>query len=204
MTAASDSRGRVSGSRWLRRARMDSRSPSGTSNLPGASAARHEALGYLVEEEGVPPRALFEGGKEVGRGRDVDTLGEELGHLGASQAGERDPLASPDDPAQDIAHRRIEARPPAPGRWRRTARRCPRDAAQEVEQQQRRAVGRMKVVEDEHQGPMECRLADEGGRRVEQVETGLVGRRLGARFAADGKQAGQIGAGERRFVGVGG
>jgi hypothetical protein len=165
--------------------------------LPGPRGPGEPALGgqepdHLGDVEGVPRRRLVDGGGQPRRDVPSRRHAGERGHLLPAQAGQADPLAGrlPPQLGQEAAQRVPAADLDVPVRAEGEDATLAQPAGEELQEEQRRDVRPVEVVEDDDQGLRGGGGAQEGVDAVEEPEAGL-GRGEGRGSRGRGRQAGR-------------
>ena len=162
MTAAVHSSSRVRSGSGSRRWRIVSRTPSGirTAATCAASSRRPSALSRRTTsstKNGLPSVAVVDRAHDaVGRPAAGDAL-DDLGDVALAQPAQRQPLAVADDVAERRGELGVQPRLGLAVGADDEDRRVAQVDGEEAEQQQRRVVGAVQVVEDEHERPLRRR-----------------------------------------------
>ena len=167
----------------LRDADLPARAPLRRLEAP----LRHQEVDHLADEEGVPLRLAIDGGDQVRRRREprghLDVAGDlALGET-AQQEAARDRLAR--QVAERLEEGMLSAELDVAVRADDEEARAPHLAGEELEEQQRGRVRPVEVVEDEDEGLVGGRVAEERRDAVEEAETRLLG--------LEGRQRRQVG-----------
>src|SRR5205807_657328 len=120
-----------------------------------------------------PPGSLLERGEQGGGRRDAEATREELRRLLPSQPQQRSPVTPPDEPPEEVGHRRVGIPLGLPEGADDEYGDGLEVLGDKVEQQERGSICRMDVVQDQHQRAAGSGSADEGGRSIEQTEACL-------------------------------
>jgi hypothetical protein len=117
-----------------------------------------------------------DGGDDLRRRGFASQAGHQVAHLGDGEARERHPLADllPDQLADGLHERMLGQEPDVSVGCEHERARVAELSREELEQQERRPIGAVKVVEDEDDGPAERRAPEAFGHAVEESEARLL------------------------------